>query len=110
MNQDNQYVIVYESNDENQILAFIVLWDYGSYFEIRLVEANRLYPTNIHPGSYLIEKIDDISRQFGYKKIIVDVLEKKVPLYKILGYVEDQYNESYLSEEKGRIIPMIKWL
>jgi len=32
-----RYVIVYEFNEE--ILAFVVLWDHGAHFEMELVEA-----------------------------------------------------------------------
>jgi predicted GNAT family N-acyltransferase len=107
-NHDNQYTIVYDFHD--QVLAFVVLWDHGDHFELRLVEANRLYPTELHPGTILIKAIDDISRQFGYQKIVLDSTSNRVSYYKNLGYVEDELNEPFHVDGYGVLVPMIKWL
>jgi hypothetical protein len=87
INEKNLYVIVREFNDN--ILAFIVLKDWGTHFEIKLVERNR-DPSlpDIKAGAELIILAEDISRQFDYKKLVLYSVENRISYYKKLGYVE----------------------
>ncbi|MGI0046327.1 MAG: hypothetical protein ACREBB_03955 [Nitrosotalea sp.] len=89
INEKDLYVIVRELNDD--ILAFTVLRDWGTHFEIKLVERNR-DPSlpDIKPGAELIILAEDISRQFNYKKLVLYSVENRISYYKKLGYVEKE--------------------
>lgn len=87
INEKDLYVIVREFNGD--ILAFIVLKDWNTHFEIKLVERNR-NPSlpDIKAGAELIILAEDISRQFNYKKIVLYSVENRISYYGKLGYLE----------------------
>lgn len=89
INEKDLYVIVREFNDD--ILAFIVLKDWGAHFEIKLVERNRdpSLPV-IKAGAELIILAEDLSRQFNYKKLVLYSVENRISYYRKLGYVEKE--------------------
>src|SRR5574337_145918 len=89
VDQKDLYVIVREFNEE--ILGFLVLKDWGTHFEIKLVERNRDQSLpDIKAGSELIILAEDISRQFNYKKLVLYSVENRISYYKNLGYVEKE--------------------
>lgn len=79
-----RYVIVYEFNEE--ILAFIVLWDHGSHFEIELVEANRAFQTNIKGGAALLLLIRNLSKKLNYDKIVLYSVQNRISYYQNHNY------------------------
>lgn len=87
IDEKDLYVIVREFN--NTIAAFIVLKDWGTHFEIKLVERNR-DPSlpDVKAGAELIILAEDISRQFNYKKIVLYSVENRISYYGKLGYLE----------------------
>lgn len=87
INEKNLYVIVREFDDD--ILAFIVLKDWDTHFEIKLVERNRNQSLpDIKAGAELIILAEDVSRQFNYKRLVLYSVENRISYYKNLGYVE----------------------
>lgn len=89
VNEKDLYVIIREFNEE--VLAFIVLKDWGTHFEIKLVQRNRdLSLPDIKAGAELIILAEDLSRQFNYKKLVLYSVENKISYYKNLGYVEKE--------------------
>jgi hypothetical protein len=89
VNEKDLYVVIREFNEE--ILAFIVLKDWGTHFEIKLVERNR-DPSlpDIKAGAELIILAEDLSRQFNYKRLVLYSVENRISYYKSLGYVEKE--------------------
>jgi len=87
INEKNLYVIVREFNDD--IMSFIVLKDWDTHFEIKLVERNR-DPSlpDIKAGAELIVLAEDVSKLFNYKKLVLYSVENRISYYKNLGYVE----------------------
>lgn len=87
-NVGNRYVLIYSSHigTEEHVAALIEFSDGGTHFYVTMLVSNRTYLEVPYPGTYLLEQMDGISNHFGYKKIVLDALEKKVPYYENLGY------------------------
>ena len=83
-NKGRRYVIVAEF--EAEVLAFIVLWDHGTYFEVELVEANRAVRTEIKGGAALLDLIEDLSKGLGYGMIVLYSIQSRVSYYRNRGY------------------------
>ncbi|MDE2590241.1 MAG: hypothetical protein KGL95_11345 [Patescibacteria group bacterium] len=79
-NSGCRHVIVYESNDD--ILAFIILWDHGTHFEVELVEANRACQTKIKAGAALLLLTERLSKKLNYDKIVLYSVQNLIPYYR----------------------------
>ncbi len=101
-----RYVIVYEFNEE--ILAFIVLWDHGTHFEIELVEANRASQTEIKGGSALLSLTEDLSKRLDYDMIMLYSVQNRISYYQNRGY--EQTDEIVEDPVYGILTKMIKLL
>ncbi len=85
MNTGNVHVFVYDQDGE--ILAFLMFYDYKTYFHIEFVATNRLFPSQ-SAGTKLIKLLEGIGKELNYSHIQLDSLEQKIPYYKALGYVD----------------------
>ncbi len=85
MNTENTHVFVYDDNDE--ILAIMVFHDFGSFFHVEYLMANRLFNPQT-AGTKLIFLLEDLGKTLGYDHIELDALVKKIQYYEALGYAE----------------------
>ena len=101
-----RYVIVYEFNEE--ILAFVVLWDHGAHFEMELVEANRAFQTDIKGGAALLLLTEDLSKRLNYDKIVLYSVQNRISYYQNHKY--ELTCETVEDPVYGTLINMIKYL
>jgi hypothetical protein len=101
-----RYVIVCEFNEE--ILAFIILWDHDTHFEIELVEANRAVQTDIKGGAALMLLTEDLSRRLNYDHIVLYSVQNRISYYQNHGY--ELTDETVEDSLYGTLTKMIKHL
>jgi hypothetical protein len=89
-------------------LAFVIIWDHDTHFELELVEANILHKTLLHPGTLLVNLVDDISRQFNYQRIVLYSVQDRISYYEKLGYI--QLDEKVRDPKYGMLTKMEKLL
>lgn len=105
-NAGRRYVIVYEFNGE--ILAFIVLWDHDTHFEIELVEANRVFQSDIKGGAALLSLTEDLSKRLDYDKIVLYSIQNRVSYYRNHDY--ELTDETVEDPVYGTLTKMVKHL
>lgn len=104
-NSGSRYVIVYESNEG--ILAFIILWDHGTHFEVELVEANRACRTNIKAGAALLSLVEKLSKKLNYGKIVLYSVQNRISYYRTYHQYE-LTDETVTDPTYGVLTKMIK--
>ncbi|MGI0072275.1 MAG: hypothetical protein ACREA3_00475 [Nitrosotalea sp.] len=101
-----RYVIMYEFNEE--ILAFIILWDHGTHFEMELVEANRAFQTDIKGGAALLLLTEGLSKRLNYDKIVLYSVQNRIYYYQNHNY--ELTDETVEDPVYGTLTKMIKHL
>lgn len=103
-NVGNAYVVVYDQGGE--ILSAMLFDDHGTYFNVELLLANRLFnPQNA--GTKLILLLEDLGKELHYDHIELWSLANKVDYYLSLGYTNTGLAET---GRYGKMFRMVKSL
>lgn len=105
-NHDDQYVIVYEQNDD--ILAFLLFEEKNNHVYLNLVATNRLFNSGLRPGTKLVILLDDLAKAFNHNRIELYSVDDKILYYERLGY--QKTNDVVYDPVYRKVTRMIKSL